>query len=344
MIVEEKWLRQLEDYIQEGYIRRQYHPSLPLQILNYTDKTQFEHKWDEVTLKCRGLVLDDKGRVVIECPPKFFNHTDPEATKIDFDNCVISEKLDGYYISVRYDHEYGRIITSRGSFDNQYVDRAKAILSSVGFPLDVSYFMELCANFEGDESVIVTKHDVPSIRIWGVREVNGKWRYPIDEPFMKVARYFSPEEARHYLQGEVEGVVLFDPKTGDRVKVKTAWFIERHRLISGCSKKHVWELLKSGKHVKEMEIPDEMMESMQTWEDELLRLYEEEDEKIRVLFKSCYHLNKKGIALDPSIPNKYRPYLFNLYDTNENRYRENLWKRIWKLSLANKDEFGIIEP
>ena len=57
-------LKVLEKYHQDGLLYKQQHPSLPLTIWNYTEIVQFEGKWDEITLMCRGLVTDDKGKIV----------------------------------------------------------------------------------------------------------------------------------------------------------------------------------------------------------------------------------------------------------------------------------------
>ena len=52
-------LERLHSLIEEGYISVQQHPSAQLFIYNYTSKTQFERLWNELTLACRGLILDE---------------------------------------------------------------------------------------------------------------------------------------------------------------------------------------------------------------------------------------------------------------------------------------------
>jgi len=44
----------LDAAIRDGFIRRQYHPSAPLAILNYTELAQFKREWNDVTRACRG--------------------------------------------------------------------------------------------------------------------------------------------------------------------------------------------------------------------------------------------------------------------------------------------------
>jgi hypothetical protein len=38
----------LNQYVEEGWVVRNDHPSLPLSIYNYSRKTQYEGKWDDV--------------------------------------------------------------------------------------------------------------------------------------------------------------------------------------------------------------------------------------------------------------------------------------------------------
>ena len=63
----------LEKYVAEGWLISQVHPTIPLTIYNYSQATQYEAHWDEVTLQCRGLVVDDMGTIVARPFKKFFN-------------------------------------------------------------------------------------------------------------------------------------------------------------------------------------------------------------------------------------------------------------------------------
>lgn len=43
-------LNTLEHYYSDGWLIRQTHPTLPLTIWNYSQNTQYEGYWDDVTL------------------------------------------------------------------------------------------------------------------------------------------------------------------------------------------------------------------------------------------------------------------------------------------------------
>jgi len=106
-------LETLNYYYERGYLIKQVHPTLPLTIWNYSQTTQFEKKWDEITLMCRGLVTDDKGNIVARPFSKFFNiEEDRHKATDEFD---VYEKMDGS-LGIMFNYESTWIFASRGSF------------------------------------------------------------------------------------------------------------------------------------------------------------------------------------------------------------------------------------
>ncbi|MFJ7280503.1 RNA ligase [Kitasatospora sp. NPDC098663] len=100
-----------------GYVREQTHPTLPLRIFNYAEKAVFEREWNEVTLQCRGLVIDPQGRILARPYAKFFNYSEhPECTFGLDDTVVVTDKLDGS-LGILYPlPDGGHAIATRGSF------------------------------------------------------------------------------------------------------------------------------------------------------------------------------------------------------------------------------------
>lgn len=125
-------LEVLEKYYKEGWLIKQTHPTLPLTIWNYSQSTQFEQHWDEITLQCRGLVTENEtGKVVARPFRKFFNmeelkHT---ATK-EFD---VFEKMDGSLIIV-FNYKNSWVVASRASFTSEQALKAKEL--SFKYPLN----------------------------------------------------------------------------------------------------------------------------------------------------------------------------------------------------------------
>ena len=65
----------LKKYIEEGLISEQIHPEdANIRIYNYTPIVQFDKKWDDITMKCRGLIMNIQTGEILSNPfPKFFN-------------------------------------------------------------------------------------------------------------------------------------------------------------------------------------------------------------------------------------------------------------------------------
>lgn len=63
-----KFIIDHKKYIDSGLLAEKEHPTLPLLIYNYTQDCQFSRAWDEVTLMCRGLIVNkDTREIVMRC-------------------------------------------------------------------------------------------------------------------------------------------------------------------------------------------------------------------------------------------------------------------------------------
>jgi RNA ligase len=122
----------LERMLSQGYVRAQTHPDFPeLMILNYTEKTQFERKWNAITRVCRGLIYNTETREVLARPfPKIHNWDEQDAPKIDLDAPLfhVGNKEDGSLgiVYVRPDNRLA--IATRGSFASEQALHATELL------------------------------------------------------------------------------------------------------------------------------------------------------------------------------------------------------------------------
>ena len=93
--------RLLEE-IANGNVSRKKHPDFDLYIHKYTSHCVFEKNWNEITLACRGLVLDGDFNIIANCIPKFFNYEEIADKNIIDKNCgfQVFEKLDGSLIQL----------------------------------------------------------------------------------------------------------------------------------------------------------------------------------------------------------------------------------------------------
>ena len=63
----------LRELAAAGYLTCRQHPTEPLLIWNYTQKTQWERHWTPETMACRGLITTPEGEVAARPFGKFFN-------------------------------------------------------------------------------------------------------------------------------------------------------------------------------------------------------------------------------------------------------------------------------
>ena len=343
----------VEQEVAAGNIRMQRSPfNDKLVILNYTEQAQFTRHWTPLTMRCRGLVVEwlegsDYAPIVIESPKKFFNNTEPEApdlTKWHFSQIFISEKLDGYYIAVRNDSRLGLIVTSRGSFDNQYVEAAKKLLPEE-IPENVDYFCELCQDFPGDEGIIVSRHPFPKLVCWGVNnliptpELNYGWTG-------KIAREITKDQFKQYMQDEVEGVVAYNKTTTERVKIKTAWYLEMHRIINNCTFKNVLEIVMGGGeidgvsetdylnaqgervHLLVSALPEEHIEQMKKWESEIWETHKSISVIASGDYDEWHKQGPKAYALKSTTPSDIKSIVFGMM---RNKSYDEIEALTWKV-------------
>ena len=112
----------------DGWVERNDHPSFPISIYNYSRKTQYEGKWDEITKQCRGLILDKEGNVVAKSFDKFFNYEELTLKDIPEETFEVFEKLDGS-LGILFWYQGKWILSSKGSFTSDQAIKGKQILN-----------------------------------------------------------------------------------------------------------------------------------------------------------------------------------------------------------------------
>ena len=126
----------LNEYIEKGLIIKQVHPTLPLSIYNYSRTCQYGGLWDEITLACRGLVLDNEGDVIAKPFPKFFNYEEHTAEEIPNELFEVYEKMDG---SLGICFYYERELT--------YSERYKLWFNG-NYETGMEYYEDIVPNFD----------------------------------------------------------------------------------------------------------------------------------------------------------------------------------------------------
>lgn len=274
----------LNRYVAEGLVREQKHPTLPLSIFNYAECVQYDKRWDEVTLQCRGLVMSGD-RVVARPFRKFFNDTEHAEGEIPWHlPCEVTEKMDGSLL-ILFHFEGQWHTATRGSFVSEQAIIGHDILREhYGFiDLDpaITYLFEVI--YPGNRIVVDYGNRRDIVLLAMVFTETGE-EYPLSQLDGKdihwcVVRSLPPtasaKDLRALIRDDQEGyVVRF--ANGFRVKVKGAKYLELHRIYSGISSRLVWEHLSQERPLAEMLaiLPDEFADWVKAERNELLSQYD----------------------------------------------------------------------
>jgi RNA ligase len=339
--------RLLSDMLEQGYIRERRHSVYPYRILNYTETAAYEGKWNQATVQCRGLVIDDQGIVIARPFEKFHNHTEHDGQKfpkLDLSAPVtVTDKLDGSLgILVPKPDASGCIIATRGSFDSEQAQWATAFYNEhfAHYRPDptVTYLCEII--YKGNR--IVIDYDFEDLVLIGMRHIETGEHRDLTSSLLWPGRYATQFAAETFAdalaippRANAEGVVVYFEDTGQRVKIKQDDYIRLHKLVTGLNERAVWEHASAGLSFEALieNIPDEFHNWVtDVWE----ALWTEFDgitgeamyRYMRILAAMPDREDRKEFASHATKQGDYAPLMFLLYDCADRRFDEAVWKRL----------------
>lgn len=321
------------EYVGLGFVQRQKHKQFPLDIFTYTRKTVHEALWDNVTSRCRGIVVHrDTGEVIARPFEKFHNHGSTLAAGLSPASFsaqpVIWEKVDGFMCTL-YRWEGVPYIASKGSFTSIHAKWATAwYRKNVKdiFPVGCTPVFEgihpdlrIVVNYGTDEGLVLlsvinneTGDEVLPEILKVIAEKAG-----VETPEQVDMTWERAEKESHEKYddgfGTEEGYVLTWYQKGKppaRLKMKFDEYCRLHRIVTGVSPKRIWQELSEG---NEEELKDWMEKSTpwfaefaKKWVAALTESYREievnastkyEQAKITVLHKWAYVQDIDFIAI-----------------------------------------------
>ena len=324
----------LNKYYEDGWLIKQTHPTLPLTIWNYSQTTQYEGKWDEVTMMCRGLVTDDMGNTVARPFKKFFNMEEGKHTPTsEFD---VYEKMDGSLIIVFW-YDGGWVVASRGSFTSEQSLASERIFFDEldhNFSIGITYLFEFTAPWN---RIVVDYGEKSNLTLLGaIRTDDGDeapWEVlkgigdgagcDVVKKYDGITDYFT---LKGMIGNNAEGFVIRF-SNGDRMKIKGEEYLRLHKIMTEVSTKSVWDVLSNGDDMEGLlkDVPDEFYSKIKEYERELLGEYNKIETISTTRFNEFKHLNKKEYAEQVKF-NKYNSVLFSMYDGKD--YSKIIWRMI----------------
>ena len=333
----------------DGYVRVQRHPRLPLSIYNYSEKAQYAGVWNDVTLLCRGLVVDTATGTVLARPfAKFFNHGQPDAPAFDLaDKVVVTDKADGSLGVLFPVDGSGHAIATRGSFDSTQARHATQVWRAryagrFTPPPGATVLFEI---IYPDNRIVIDYAGLDDLVLLGAVEIaTGRsvsvdgWPGPVVETFayptLADALAAPPRDNR-------EGLVVHRLADDVRVKVKYEDYLRLHRIVTGLNARSVWESLLTPAGFDDLvaDLPDEF----HTWATDVATDLTAQVEALAATVESAYATivaglpdgwTRKDFAL-VAARHPERGSLFHRLD--ERDYRPGLWQRV-KPAMTGTDE------
>lgn len=269
---------QIEKLEEEGYIISSRHPYLPLTIYNYSVKTQYEKYWNDITLMCRGLVIDDNGKIVARPFPKFFNMEEEEVNLPDLPYEVY-EKVDGS-LGIFFWYENFPVFASRGSFTTEQAVKGFELLKKLPYH-DLSHFHTYMFEIVYPENRIVVNYgsEEKLVLLGVIKNSNGQEvpRKNIEE---HLGEHFELVNVYNYSESFIHLKSLNNPNSegfvirfsnGYRIKIKFADYVRLHALMTNITNRTIWEALKDGIDILELikDTPDEYYNKIHSYVKDL---------------------------------------------------------------------------
>lgn len=308
----------LKYLVDKKYVNVQKHPTADLYIYNYSPKTQYERKWNEVTLNCRGLILDERDRVVARPFKKFFNFSEHSPEEIPSEGFEVFEKMDGS-MGILYWLDGMPHIASRGSFDSSQARKANQIFhSKYKHTFDLldrskTYIFEI---IYPENRIVCDYGDLEDLILLAVidNETGEDHNLP-DIGFPVVKRYDWMTDLSQMLSeksNDREGYVIRF-RNGFRVKVKFEEYCRLHRILTQVSNKTIWEYLSQGRDFDEIldKVPDEFYGWVKSTKENLLKDYLEIENEAKGYYRPFE--NRKEAA-EHFLKHRLSGILFSMLD------------------------------
>ena len=266
----------LAEMLSEKLVVRQKHPEAELFIYNYTPTAQYTNVWNEITLQCRGLILDAEMNYVARPFPKFFNWEELSLDQIPNESFEVFDKMDGS-LGILYWLNDMPYIATRGSFTSEQALHATHILHTKYHAIfsllqkDITYLFEIIYPENRivldygatDDLVLLAQIDTQTGKEIGITDIG----------FPMVTKYDGIKDFAALKALDLpnhEGFVLRF-QSGFRMKIKFADYVRLHKIITQVSNVVIWEYLSQEKPFDELleKVPDEFYDWVKQTEKQL---------------------------------------------------------------------------
>lgn len=319
----------IKESVKQKHISVQKHADADLFIYNYSPVCQYDKIWNEVTLVCRGLILDSQYNVVARPFSKFFNYSELSPTDIPNEPFEVYTKMDGS-LGVLYWLNDMPFISTRGSFESEQAKKANEILYSKYAYLfdklkhDRTYLFEI---IYPSNRIVVDYGEMQDLILLSVIDNATGKDLPLENigfPIVKRHDGIDDINILSTLEKENEEGFVIKFKGGMRCKIKFSEYVRLHKILTQTSNIAIWECLRDNKPLDELldRIPDEFYAWVKKTKEGLESDYQSISMYARSAFNKTYglsmengQLNRKAFALE--VMKNYKDIsgvIFNILD------------------------------
>jgi RNA ligase len=270
----------LQQMVDDRFVSVQKHPNADLYIYNYTPKAQYSRLWNDITLQCRGLILDADLNIVARPFKKFFNLEELSPEIIPVEPFEVYDKIDGS-LGILYWLDEMPFIATRGSFISEQAKHATAVLRGRythtfnKLNRGATYLFEII--YPGNR-IVIDYGDYDDLTLLAIIDNYSGDDLPLPDIGFQLVKKFDGindfNKLKTLEEENKEGfVVKF--KNGLRLKIKFAEYLRLHRIITGVSNLTIWEHLSEGRSFEELldKVPDEFYAWVKKTIDDLMTQY-----------------------------------------------------------------------
>lgn len=325
----------------QGLITCRSHPTHDLLIWNYTPQCQFQQAWDKITMQSRGLITTSDGTIVAR-PFKKFHNLEQHAGEIPLEPFKVTEKMDGS-LGILYVADGKPYIATRGSFTSEQAEHATKILYSkyAGFIPTLQqwdYYTLLFEIVYPQNRIVVDYGAMEDIVLLTVIYTESGKEHNIHDPiwvkiwpFPIVKHYDGIKDIaqlKHLEEPNKEGFVLHF-ESGLRLKAKFAEYVRLHRLLTQCTARTIWELLRTDQPFDDLlnRVPDEFYAWVKRTRDGLFQQFKTIETQSIAVVEQVKSLPTRKEQAAIVVREQYRGIIFLMLDGK--KYHDAIWKLLY---------------
>lgn len=325
-----KNIQLLQEMITEKYVDVQKHPELPLYIYNYSPKAQYDRIWNEVTLACRGLILNENYEIIARPFVKFFNWGEQENQIIPDESFEVFEKMDGS-LGILYWADDKPFVASRGSFaSTQAIKATELLYSKYQNTLDKldkgkTYLFEI---IYPQNRIVVDYGSMEALVLLAVIDTQTGEDLPLEEIGFPIVKRFDGikdlDKLKTMEEANKEGFVI-QFKSGLRYKVKFEEYLRVHRLVTQVSTLTIWEAMMDETPFDEIldRVPDEFYHWVKQTATELESSFKAIEQQCKADFKVLETVKETALYFKTC---QHQAVLFAMLNGKD--YKKIIWKKL----------------